>query len=446
MTRKYFGTDGIRGCVGEFPITADFMMRLGWAAGRVLGEQTNGRRLFIVGKDTRVSGYLFESALQAGLISSGADVGLLGPMPTPAIAYLTRTFKAQAGIVISASHNAHQDNGIKFFSGDGYKLPDEIERKIEEYLDNDFVTEESHKLGKAWRVEDAPGRYIEYCKSTVSRDFNLNGMKIVLDCAHGATYHIAPKVFGELGAEVISIGVKPDGTNINAGHGATDTKALSAEVVAQGADMGIAFDGDGDRVAFVDKAGVLIDGDALLLIVADYLNAKGSLRGVVGTLMSNFGLELALEERGLGFHRANVGDRYVIESMLELGYELGGETSGHIICGEMGTTGDGVVSALQVLESLAHMGQSLEQAAKNLDCFPQVLVNVPIEKQLSELSHPQLDKAVAEVESELAGKGRVLLRPSGTEPLIRVMVEGEDGEVVTKLAHKLGRDVAAVYA
>lgn len=446
MTRKYFGTDGIRGCVGEFPITADFMMRLGWAAGRVLGEQTNGRRLFIVGKDTRVSGYLFESALQAGLISSGADVGLLGPMPTPAIAYLTRTFKAQAGIVISASHNAHQDNGIKFFSGDGYKLPDEIERKIEEYLDNDFVTEESHKLGKAWRVEDAPGRYIEYCKSTVSRDFNLNGMKIVLDCAHGATYHIAPKVFGELGAEVISIGVKPDGTNINAGHGATDTKALSAEVVAQGADMGIAFDGDGDRVAFVDKAGVLIDGDALLLIVADYLNAKGSLRGVVGTLMSNFGLELALEERGLGFHRANVGDRYVIESMLELGYELGGETSGHIICGEMGTTGDGVVSALQVLESLAHMGQSLEQAAKNLDCFPQVLVNVPIEKQLSDLSHPQLDKAVAEVESELAGKGRVLLRPSGTEPLIRVMVEGEDGEVVTKLAHKLGRDVAAVYA
>ena len=445
MTRKYFGTDGIRGCVGEFPITADFMMRLGWAAGRVLGEQTNGRRLFIVGKDTRVSGYLFESALQAGLISSGADVGLLGPMPTPAIAYLTRTFKAQAGIVISASHNAHQDNGIKFFSGDGYKLPDEIERKIEEYLDNDFVTEESHKLGKAWRVEDAPGRYIEYCKSTVSRDFNLNGMKIVLDCAHGATYHIAPKVFGELGAEVISIGVKPDGTNINAGHGATDTKALSAEVVAQGADMGIAFDGDGDRVAFVDKAGVLIDGDALLLIVADYLNAKGSLRGVVGTLMSNFGLELALEERGLGFHRANVGDRYVIESMLELGYELGGETSGHIICGEMGTTGDGVVSALQVLESLAHMGQSLEQAAKNLDCFPQVLVNVPIEKQLSDLSHPQLDKAVAEVESELAGKGRVLLRPSGTEPLIRVMVEGEDGEVVTKLAHKLGRDVAAVY-
>ena len=446
MTRKYFGTDGIRGCVGEFPITADFMMRLGWAAGRVLGEQTNGRRLFIVGKDTRVSGYLFESALQAGLISSGADVGLLGPMPTPAIAYLTRTFKAQAGIVISASHNAHQDNGIKFFSGDGYKLPDEIERKIEEYLDNDFVTEESHKLGKAWRVEDAPGRYIEYCKSTVSRDFNLNGMKIVLDCAHGATYHIAPKVFGELGAEVISIGVKPDGTNINAGHGATDTKALSAEVVAQGADMGIAFDGDGDRVAFVDKAGVLIDGDALLLIVADYLNAKGSLRGVVGTLMSNFGLELALEERGLGFHRANVGDRYVIESMLELGYELGGETSGHIICGEMGTTGDGVVSALQVLESLAHMGQRLEQAAKNLDCFPQVLVNVPIEKQLSDLSHPQLDKAVAEVESELAGKGRVLLRPSGTEPLIRVMVEGEDGEVVTKLAHKLGRDVAAVYA
>lgn len=445
MSRKYFGTDGIRGRVGEFPITADFMMRLGWAAGRVLGEEADSRRLFIVGKDTRVSGYMFESALQAGLIASGADVGLLGPMPTPAIAYLTRTFKAQAGIVISASHNAHEDNGIKFFSGDGYKLPDEIEQKIEAYLDNDFATEESQKLGKATRVEDAAGRYIEYCKSTVSRDFNLNGMKIVLDCAHGATYHIAPKVFLELGADVVSIGAEPDGTNINAGHGATDTKALAAEVVAQSADMGIAFDGDGDRVSVVNREGEQIDGDALLLIIADYLNSKNTLKGVVGTLMSNFGLELALQERGLGFHRAKVGDRYVIESMLELGYELGGETSGHIICGELGTTGDGIVSALQVLEALAHIGQPLEAAAKNLHCFPQILVNVPVEKQLSDLSHPKLEEAVAQVEAELSGKGRVLLRPSGTEPLIRVMVEGEDEDEVAKLAHKLGRDVAAVY-
>jgi len=421
------------------------MIRLGWAAGRVLGEEATGRRLFIVGKDTRVSGSMFESALQAGLIASGADVGLLGPMHTPGIAYLTRTFKAQAGIVISASHNAHQDNGIKFFSGSGYKLPDETERRIEEYLENDFVTEESVKLGKAWRVEDAAGRYIEYCKSTVSRDFNLNAMKIVLDCAHGATYHIAPKVFSELGADVINIGVEPDGTNINAGHGATDTKALAAEVVAQGAHMGIAFDGDGDRVAFVDKSGAQIEGDALLLIIADYLNSKDSLKGVVGTLMSNFGLELALQERGLGFDRAKVGDRYVIESMLKLGYELGGETSGHIICGEMGTTGDGIVSALQVLESLAQMGQTLEQAAKNLHCFPQVLVNVPVEKQLTDLDHPKLEASVAEVETQLSGKGRVLLRPSGTEPLIRVMVEGKDAEEVAKLAHKLGRDVAAIY-
>ena len=445
MTRKYFGTDGIRGRVGQFPITADFMMKLGWAAGRVLGEETSGRRLFIVGKDTRVSGYMFESALQAGLIASGADVGLLGPMPTPAIAYLTRTFKAQAGVVISASHNAHEDNGIKFFSGDGYKLPDDIEQRIEEYLDNDFVTEESESLGKATRLDDAAGRYIEYCKSTVSRDFYLSGKKIVLDCAHGATYHIAPKVFNELGADVISIGADPDGTNINAGHGATDTKALAAEVLTQGADMGIAFDGDGDRVTFVTKEGAQVDGDAVLLIIADFLKSKSALKGVVGTLMSNFGLELALRERDLGFHRAKVGDRYVIESMLELGYELGGETSGHIICGELGTTGDGIVSALQVLEALSYMGQTLETAAKNLHCFPQILVNVPVEKQLSDLSHPQLETAVANVEAELSGKGRVLLRPSGTEPLIRVMVEGEDAEEVTKLAHQLGREVAAVY-
>lgn len=445
MSRKYFGTDGIRGRVGEFPITADFVMKLGWAAGRVLSEQAEGRRLFVIGKDTRVSGYMFESALQAGLIASGTDVALLGPMPTPAIAYLARTFKAQAGIVISASHNAHEDNGIKFFSGDGYKLPDEVEAKIEAYMANDLTTEESEKLGKASRVSDAAGRYIEYCKSTVARDFNLAGMKIVLDCAHGATYHIAPKVFRELGADIVTIGTEPDGTNINAGFGATDTAALAAKVKEEKADLGIAFDGDGDRVKFVDSSGEPVDGDEILLIMTDYLRSKGILRGVVGTQMTNLGLELALKDRNLGFFRAKVGDRYVIEAMLRLGYELGGETSGHIICGDLGTTGDGIVSALQVLAALKNANKPLSEARCALRCFPQILVNVPIEKQLAQIAHPDIDKAVADVESELGGRGRVLLRPSGTEPLIRVMVEGEDADEVSKLAHRLGDQVGEVF-
>ena len=445
MSRKYFGTDGIRGKVGEFPITADFVMKLGWAAGRVLGEQTDGRRLIVVGKDTRVSGYMFESALQAGLIASGTDVALLGPMPTPAIAYLARTFKAQAGIVISASHNAHQDNGIKFFSGDGYKLADDVEEKIEAYLENDLTTEDSELLGKASRVTDAAGRYIEYCKSTVSREFSLSGMKIVLDCAHGATYHIAPKVFRELGADITTIGTDPDGTNINAGHGATDTAALAEKVLSEKADMGIAFDGDGDRVKFIDSSGEPVDGDEILLIMADYMRETTRLTGVAGTQMTNLGLELALKERGLGFCRAKVGDRYVIEAMLKLGYELGGETSGHIICGDLGTTGDGIVSALQVLAALSHSGKPLSEARCVLRCFPQILVNVPIESQISEISHPVVDQAVADAEAELEGRGRVLLRPSGTEPLIRVMVEGEDADEVTKLAHRIGDQVGEVF-
>ena len=445
MARKYFGTDGIRGRVGQFPITADFVMKLGWAAGKVFGEAESGRRFFIVGKDTRVSGYMFESALQAGLIASGSDVGLLGPMPTPAIAYLTRTFNAQAGIVISASHNAHEDNGIKFFAGSGYKLPDAIEEKIEHYIDQELTTEESSRLGKASRITDAAGRYIEYCKSTVDRDFNLNGMKLVVDCAHGATYHIAPKVLSELGAEVITIGASPDGTNINDSCGATATESLSAEVVAQKADLGIAFDGDGDRVMFVDHMGKNIDGDAILLIISDFLLARGELRGVAGTLMSNFGLEKAIEERGLEFCRAKVGDRYVIECMLAKGYELGGESSGHIICSKLGTTGDGIVSALQVLSALKGSGQSMQKASATLQSYPQTLVNVRIDKQVSDISHPELDNAIQQAEVALGDRGRVLLRPSGTEPLIRVMVEGDDDHQVNQLAHEIADVVKSVY-
>lgn len=437
MTRKYFGTDGIRGTVGKFPITADFVMKLGWAAGRVLAEESKGRRLVILGKDTRVSGYMFESALQAGLIASGVEVGLLGPMPTPAIAYLTRTFKAQAGIVISASHNPYYDNGIKIFSGDGYKLDDAIEERIEAMIDHEFETQNSEDLGRAFRITDAAGRYIEYCKSTLPRDLTLSGKKIVLDCAHGATYHIAPKVFEELGAKTYVIGAEPNGRNINHQRGATHTEALESTVVAEGADLGIAFDGDGDRVQFVNSKGVKVDGDELLFIIADHLNHVGDLKGVVGTQMSNFGLEKAIKSKGIEFYRAKVGDRYVIEAMKELGYPLGGESSGHIICASMGTTGDGIVAALQVMAALDHTGLTLEEALGALESFPQVLINVPIAEQVSGIDDPELASAVADAENELDGTGRVLLRPSGTEPLIRVMVEGSDSSQVNKLANQI---------
>lgn len=440
MGKKYFGTDGIRGTVGQFPITADFMMKLGWAAGRALAEKTDGRKLVILGKDTRVSGYMFESALQAGLIASGVEVGLLGPMPTPAIAYLTRTFKAQAGIVISASHNPFYDNGIKFFSADGYKLGDSIEEKIEELMDEELITESSENLGRAFRITDAAGRYIEYCKSTLPRDLTLSGKRIVLDCAHGATYHIAPKVFEELGAKTIVIGGEPNGRNINHERGATDTAALESTVVSEKADFGIAFDGDGDRVQFVNSLGQKIDGDELLYIIACHLHSVGQLKGVVGTLMSNFGFEKAMLEKGIGFYRANVGDRYVIEAMKNLGYPLGGEASGHIICASMGTTGDGIVAALQVLVALDHANHTLEQATESLDAYPQILINVPIAKQVTNVKDTAVDEAVTKAEDELAGTGRVLLRPSGTEPLIRVMVEGQDLDQVNKLAN----DIAAV--
>ena len=448
MARKYFGTDGIRGTVGQFPITADFMMKLGWAAGRVLAEENSrdsGRRLVILGKDTRVSGYMFESALQAGLIAAGTEVGLLGPMPTPAIAYLTRTFKAQAGIVISASHNPFYDNGIKFFSADGYKLDDAIEEKIEALMDDELATESSENLGRAFRIADAAGRYIEYCKSTLPRDLTLSGKRIVLDCAHGATYHIAPKVFAELGAGTVTIGAEPNGRNINQARGATHTDALESAVVSEQADFGIAFDGDGDRVQFVNRLGEKIDGDKLLYIIAGHLQAKGQLKGIVGTLMSNFGFEKAMLDRGVAFYRADVGDRYVIEAMKKLDYPLGGESSGHIICAAMGTTGDGIVAALQVLAALDHADQTLEQATQSLKSYPQVLVNVPVAKQLSAIRDTGVARAVSRAETELADTGRVLLRPSGTEPLVRVMVEGQDDRQVTRLANDIAEVVHARF-
>jgi phosphoglucosamine mutase len=436
MARRYFGTDGIRGRVGQEPITPDFVLRLGWAAGRVLAERYSGPKLILIGKDTRISGYMFESALQAGLINGGVDVGLLGPMPTPAIAYLTRTFQAQAGIVISASHNPYHDNGIKFFSGQGTKLPDDIEASIEAQLDTPMTTAE--KLGKARRIADAQGRYIEFCKGTMPWGFSLQGLKIVLDCAHGATYHVAPDVFQELGAEVITIGTQPDGININKDCGSTATAALQARVLEEGADLGIAFDGDGDRVIFVDHKGEQVDGDELLYIIAAYRHeyANGC-NGVVGTLMSNLGFELALKSMNIPFVRAKVGDRYVIEAMRNNDWLLGGESSGHIICSDVTTTGDGVISALQVLLALVTTGTTLHEAKQGMQKTPQFTVNVRIAQRIELDGNEVIRSAVLETESQLNGRGRVLLRPSGTEPLIRVMVEGDDGPKVEQLATQL---------
>lgn len=436
MGRQYFGTDGIRGRVGEEPITPDFMLKLGWAAGRVLAERYQGPKLILIGKDTRISGYMFESALQAGLINGGVDVGLLGPMPTPAIAYLTRTFQAQAGIVISASHNPYHDNGVKFFSGQGTKLDDDIEKMIEAQLHEPMVTAE--KLGKARRISDAQGRYIEFCKGTMPWGFSLNGLKIVLDCAHGATYHVAPDVFRELGAKVISIGTEPNGLNINDKCGSTDTAALQARVLEEEADLGIAFDGDGDRVIFVDHKGECVDGDELLYIIASHRQQYGSgCNGVVGTLMSNLGLELALKSMGVPFIRAKVGDRYVIEAMRDNDWLLGGEASGHIICGDVTTTGDGIIAALQVLLVLTSRGICLRDAKAGMAKTPQCMVNVRIKQHIELNDNPLIESAIKEVQAELRDRGRVLLRPSGTEPLIRVMVEGEDLGMVERLANQL---------
>ncbi|NRB38192.1 MAG: phosphoglucosamine mutase [Pseudomonadales bacterium] len=425
MARKYFGTDGIRGLVGEHPITPDFALHLGWAVGRYFAENNSGEtNTIIIGKDTRISGYMFESALQAGLVAAGVDVKLLGPMPTPAIAYLTRTFHAQAGIVISASHNPYHDNGIKFFSADGVKLDDAAEVAIESYLDKSLTCVDSEHLGKVNRIDDAAGRYIEYCKSTVPLSFSLKGLRIVLDCAHGATYHIAVNVFRELGAEIIAIGTEPDGLNINEAVGSTSPAALQAKVIEVRADMGIAFDGDGDRVMFVDKMGNLIDGDEMLYIIASQFSGSDK-TGVVGTLMTNMGVELAIKGLGLGFARADVGDRYVKALMHKQGWSLGGESSGHIICGDVTTTGDGIVAALQLLQALKVSGKDLESALAGVKKFPMKMINVRVKDKKAIAVHDDVVKACAVAEKALGDKGRVLLRPSGTEPVVRVMVEAE---------------------
>ncbi|MCB1646181.1 MAG: phosphoglucosamine mutase [Pseudomonadales bacterium] len=443
--KNYFGTDGIRGQVGQHPITAEFMLKLGWAAGKVFASEKRGR--ILIGKDTRISGYMFESALEAGLASAGIDVSLLGPMPTPAIAYLTRTFNAQAGIVISASHNPFHDNGIKFFSGNGEKLDDEIETAIERMLDEPMVMVESGKIGKVSRINDAAGRYIEFCKSCFDSGFNLKGVRVVVDCANGATYHIAPAVFRELGAEVIEIGVSPDGLNINDKIGSTHPQALQSKVVETGADFGVALDGDGDRVIMVDQAGEIVDGDEILFIIAAYLHEKARLNGgVVGTLMSNFGLEQALIARKIPFVRAAVGDRYVLSELQTRSWQIGGESSGHILCLNLTSTGDGIVSALQVVAAMVASGRSLAELKNQMTKLPQKMINVRCPKSV--VASDQVTRAVAATEEKLAGKGRVLLRPSGTEPVVRVMVEGEDEVLVDLLARDLAQVVegAAVKA
>ena len=445
--RKHFGTDGIRGTVGEAPITPDFVMKLGWAAGRVLGARTPGRQKVLIGKDTRVSGYMFESALEAGLSAAGIDIHLLGPMPTPGIAYLTRTFHAKAGIVISASHNPYPDNGIKFFSHEGKKLPDDVELEIEAEIDKPLQTVASRDLGKAKRVEDAAGRYIEFCKSTITAGIDLSGIKLVVDCAHGATYHIAPEVFAELGANVVALGSSPDGFNINENCGATAPATLQAAVREHRADVGIALDGDGDRLIMVDAEGEVVDGDELTFIIARRRQNIGALDGsVVGTQMSNLGLEEAIKTLGLGFERARVGDRYIMEMLQQGGWSLGGESSGHIICLDLTTTGDGIISALQVLEAMVCSGRNLNEIKRGMSKYPQTLINVRMEEKIDVLDLPDVQRAVTDVEARLANNGRILLRPSGTEPVVRVMVEGRDSSMVEELANELAREVKKAAA
>lgn len=436
MKKKFFGTDGIRGAVGEYPITPDFMLKLGWAVGRVLGAEKGSK--ILIGKDTRISGYMIESALEAGLSAAGVDILLLGPMPTPAIAQLTRTLHAQAGIVISASHNPFSDNGIKFFSAEGTKLDDNVELAIETELEKELTCSESSVLGKASRIDDAPGRYIEFCKNTFPSELNLNGLKIVVDCANGATYHIAPKVFTELGAELINIGDSPDGMNINAGFGSTQPENLQKAVLKHKADLGVAFDGDGDRLIMVDHDGELVDGDQLLYVIAMALYAKGALKGgVVGTLMTNLGLEHAFKKHEIPFSRAGVGDRYVMEQLLDKNWRLGGESSGHLICLDQTTTGDGIVAALQVLAAVVEQGQGLKELAAGMKKYPMLLINVRVAEKLDLDNHQEIQAALRDAEAELADTGRVLLRPSGTEPLIRVMVEGQEQKLVESVAQKL---------
>ncbi|MGL5757371.1 phosphoglucosamine mutase [Plesiomonas sp.] len=437
--RKYFGTDGIRGTVGQAPITPDFVLKLGWAAGKVLAR--HGSRKVLIGKDTRISGYMLESALEAGLAAAGLSAAFTGPMPTPAVAYLTRTFRAEAGIVISASHNPYDDNGIKFFSIDGTKLPDDVEEAIEAEMEKPLTCVTSAELGRASRITDAAGRYIEFCKSCFPNELSLSHLKIVVDCANGATYHIAPNVLRELGAEVITIGCEPDGMNINEKCGATDTLALKTRVLAEKADVGIALDGDGDRIMMIDHLGNLIDGDQILYIMAREALRNSKLKGgAVGTLMSNMGLEIALKQLGIPFARAKVGDRYVLEMMLEKGWRLGAENSGHVIALDMTTTGDGIVAGLQVLAAMVGNKMSLSDLSSGMTLFPQVLENVRFAGEHNPLDADDVKAAVVAVEAKMQGRGRVLLRKSGTEPLIRVMVEGENLDNVRQYA----LDIAAV--
>ena len=441
MSKKYFGTDGIRGCVGQAPITPDFMLKLGWAAGCVLGRQ---KGTVLIGKDTRISGYMFESALESGLSAAGVDVMLLGPMPTPGIAYLTRALNAQAGIVISASHNSYEDNGIKFFNPDGTKLDDKVELEIEAYCDKPLQCNSSAELGKVKRLVDAGGRYIEFCKSTIPSNLDFRGLKLVVDCANGATYNIAPQVFSERGAEVIPIAVDPDGLNINKGVGSTHLDALRAKVIACQADVGVALDGDGDRVIMVDANARIYDGDDIMYMIAKSRLRSGSFNGrVVGTQMTNLGVEQALKKLGIAMDRAQVGDRYVMEQLRSTSSVLGGESSGHIICLDRTTTGDGIVAALQVLAEMVQTNSTLADLTEGLSKFPQRMINVAVRDKKKVFSAPQIAKAVDDAEKKLGDAGRVLLRPSGTEPLVRVMVEGEDGKLINQLVEEIAAVVEA---
>lgn len=446
MSKKYFGTDGIRGRVGETLLTPEFVLKLGWAAGKVLGRHGDGRRI-LIGKDTRISGYMFESALEAGLSAAGVNSELLGPMPTPAIAYLTQTLRASGGIVISASHNPYYDNGIKFLSAQGSKLPDDQEAEIEKLLEQPMDCVESSGLGKASRVTDARGRYIEFCKSKFPSESNLNGLKMVVDCAHGAAYYIAPKVFTELGAEVIAVGSKPNGVNINLDCGATHPEMLAQAVLNHEADLGIALDGDGDRLILVDHHGEIVDGDQILYILAEQMLRSGqSKSGVVGTVMSNMGLELALRRMGIPFKRTNVGDRYIMQLLQQEKWILGGEASGHIICLDKSPAGDGIISALQVLNCLVSRDIDLYSLKQGMEKFPQILVNVPVTRGSRTSEHESVKRAVVDAERRLNGRGRILLRPSGTEPVLRIMVEGDDIEAVRGIAGEIAAVAEAVRA
>ncbi len=445
MIRKYFGTDGVRGLVGVAPITPDFVMRLGYAAGKVLAQSTStaGKPVVLIGKDTRISGYMLEAALEAGFSAAGVDVMLAGPMPTPAVAYLTRALRLSAGVVISASHNPYQDNGIKFFSAQGNKLPDAVEIAIESALDMPMECVTSEKLGKAKRLDDARGRYVEFCKSTFPNELDLRGMKIVVDCAHGAAYHIAPDVFHELGADVVAIGNQPNGLNINAGFGATAPEALSAAVRTNHADIGIALDGDADRLLMVDAEGRIYNGDELLYVMAKDRMATGPLQGAVGTLMTNMAVEVAFKKMNVGFVRAKVGDRYVLEALQERGWVLGGEGSGHLLFLDKHTTGDGIVSALQVLSALKRSGKTLAQCTEDIALYPQTLINVKVAPGFDWQKNAAILAEKEIVETELGDDGRVLIRASGTEPLVRVMVEAKNAQTAETMAQRIADKVKA---